>query len=207
LSISGFDFGHIWQHYADAVAEPQLRRAQRDLADSFPPGVLEGATVLDLGCGAGLQGWAALEKGARRVLSVDVDPGCVAAAESLRKRSGREAAGWEIREGSALDGTFMNSLGDFDLVLALGSPAHSGDWAAFLRQAARRVLPGGWLLCSMAQVTPPVAKKILKGKETFRKSNPTVQKLLVRLAVLKRQAAQLRRGKPVRRGARHLHRL
>jgi ribosomal protein L11 methyltransferase len=80
------------------------------LADG--PGSLDGARVLDVGCGSGILSIAAARLGAREVVALDVDPIAVEATIANARRN-RLAGRIDTRQGSLPSGA-----GPFDLVLA-----------------------------------------------------------------------------------------
>jgi len=73
---------------------------------------LDGARVLDVGCGSGILSIAAARLGAREVVALDVDPIAVEATIANARRN-RLAARIDTRQGSLPSGA-----GPFDLVLA-----------------------------------------------------------------------------------------
>lgn len=90
------------------------------------PETVAGRRVLDLGCGSGLVGIAALKAGAASVLAVDVDPHAVIAAQLNAEANGAEV---EALCADLLDGP----LPEVEVVLA-------GD-VFYSRALARRSLP------------------------------------------------------------------
>ncbi|MDX2192462.1 MAG: class I SAM-dependent methyltransferase, partial [Gemmatimonadales bacterium] len=61
----------------------------------------------------------------------------------LRRRYFPEDAGWEVRQGSALDAGFVRGLGQFDVVYSWGVLHHTGDMWTGIRLAQEAVAPGG----------------------------------------------------------------
>jgi ribosomal protein L11 methyltransferase len=106
------------------------------LADS---GALDGARVLDVGCGSGILAIAAVKLGARGALGLDTDPIAVAAtaANATRNRLTRRI---DAREGSLPSGE-----GPFDIVLANLIASVLIDLSSLLRDEVRQ---GGVLLAS-----------------------------------------------------------
>jgi ribosomal protein L11 methyltransferase len=102
-------------------------------------GVLEGARVLDVGCGSGILAIAALKLGAATVLGVDTDP---IAVESTTANARRNALARRTR---ARAGSLPTGEAAFDVVLANLIAGVLVALAAELRDELR---PGGRLLAS-----------------------------------------------------------
>ncbi len=102
-------------------------------------GRLDGAAVLDVGCGSGILAIAAARFGAARVLGVDTDPIAIEAAAANARRN---AVARRIR---ARHGTLPSGDGPFDVVLANLIASLLIELAAALRAELR---PGGTLLAS-----------------------------------------------------------
>ena len=101
---------------------------------------LAGKTALDVGCGAGLLCEPLARLGAE-VTGVDAAPENTAAAAAHA-----EAAGLDIRYVPGELGTL--GLGQFDLVTCMEVVEHVADKAAFVRQLAERLAPGGLMVLS-----------------------------------------------------------
>jgi ribosomal protein L11 methyltransferase len=100
---------------------------------------LDGARVLDVGCGSGILSIAAARLGARAVVAIDVDPIAVEATRANARRN-RLAGQIDTRQGSLPSGA-----GPFDLVLANLIASLLVQLAASLAEELR---PGGTLLAS-----------------------------------------------------------
>jgi ribosomal protein L11 methyltransferase len=102
-------------------------------------GLLDGARVLDVGCGSGILAIAAVKLGAREALGLDTDPIAVEAtsANAVRNRLARRI---DARQGSLPSGD-----GPFDVVLANLIASVLIDLTALLREELRL---GGVLLAS-----------------------------------------------------------
>lgn len=140
-----YEFGKNWRTFLDDhLTEERLAEAQESLSRFVRLPSLEGRTFLDIGCGSGLFSLAAHRLGAERVLSFDLDADSVGCCSELRAREG-SADNWEILQGSVLDETFVEALGEFDLVYSWGVLHHTGDMWRAIEHAARRVRAGGLL--------------------------------------------------------------
>lgn len=118
---------------------PTTRMCLQALQD--PAAGVQGATVLDLGCGSGILAIAAALLGAGRVLAVDIEEQAVAATRSNAALNGLDGR-ITVRQGS-LDATA--DWGQFDVVLANINAATLSALAPGLAAALR---PGGLLVAS-----------------------------------------------------------
>jgi len=139
-----FSFGRNWQNFIGKLDEARIERAVRSLSDFLGVERIDGQ-FLDIGCGSGLFSLAAVRLGAAFVLSMDYDPESVAASREVRRRFAPDAAHWDIRQGSVLDGAAMEALGLFDIVYSWGVLHHTGNMREAIAQVCGRVRPGGLL--------------------------------------------------------------
>jgi 2-polyprenyl-3-methyl-5-hydroxy-6-metoxy-1,4-benzoquinol methylase len=127
-----FEFGQNWKRFIrNYYDESRLEEAKKSLIEFCGENTFMGKTFLDFGCGSGLFSLAALELGARSVLSIDIDPDSVASCNELKSKAliGEE---WKIIQGSILDDGFINELGKYDFVYSWGVLHHTGSmWKAF----------------------------------------------------------------------------
>ena len=123
-------------------------------------------TFLDVGCGSGLFSLVARRSGAR-VSSIDYDPECVACAAELKRRYFPDDENWTIREGSALDGPYLESLGKFDVVYSWGVLHHTGDMWKAVGLAAERVKHGGTFFISIYNDQGGGSRRWLKIKQFY----------------------------------------
>jgi hypothetical protein len=77
------------------------------------------------------------------VHSFDYDPQSVACTKRLKSRYSPENPQWVIEEGSALDSSYTQSLGKFDIVYSWGVLHHTGDMWKAIDNAIACVAPGG----------------------------------------------------------------
>lgn len=141
-----FPFGKNWTDFLAHIQQPQIEAATQCLADKV--GSLTGKSFLDIGCGSGIHSLAAVRLGAVRVHSFDYDGDAVAASQEARHRFGLDAS-WTIEQGSALDATYLDALGAFDVVYSWGVLHHTGDMWRALGNVISRVAPGGLLFISI----------------------------------------------------------
>ena len=105
---------------------------------------LEGKSVLDVGCGAGLLAEPLARLGAQ-VTGIDASEEVISAA---RKHAAEMGLGIEYRSGDALQ-----LEGEFDLITAMEVIEHVVDPALFVKALAKRLGPGGLLILSTPNAT------------------------------------------------------
>jgi cyclopropane fatty-acyl-phospholipid synthase-like methyltransferase len=141
-----FHFGH-YDDTARTHAEA-LVNANRVLADRA--GIRPGERVLDAGCGVGGSAlWLARHRGARVV-------GLTRVAGQVRQAQRVAAARDDVHLPVFLQGDFTAPpfrAATFDVVWALESLCHAADKAAFYREAARVLRPGGRLVLAEYMLT------------------------------------------------------
>lgn len=127
--VERFQFGENWRRFLATVDERKISQAGQKLYELV--GDLQGKSFLDIGSGSGIHSLAAIRLGAARVLSIDYDPQCVACTNELKRRFA-PLANWQNERGSALDASYMASIGKFDVVYSWGVLHHTGDmWKSF----------------------------------------------------------------------------
>ena len=105
-------------------------------------GELDGARVLDVGCGNGYYGWRMLGVGARLVIGIDHNPLCTAQHLAVQ-RYARDARNLVLP--LALD-SLGHAFGRFDAVFSMGVLTHSRHPAEHLRELRARLRGGGRLV-------------------------------------------------------------
>jgi 2-polyprenyl-3-methyl-5-hydroxy-6-metoxy-1,4-benzoquinol methylase len=145
-----FEFGENWRRFLDVVDDRRIAEAERSLREMLGPDGLSERSFLDIGCGSGLFSLAALRLGAARVHSFDFDSASVACAAELRRRyAPGSAERCVIETGSALDDTYVRSLGSFDVVYSWGVLHHTGDMWRAISNAGAPVAVDGRLFVSI----------------------------------------------------------
>lgn len=144
-----FEFGANWARFLSGVSEDRIMQARESLCRMLGCEDLKGRRFLDVGSGSGLFSLAAHRLGAQ-VVSFDYDPQSVACTRALRERYAASAGeGWRIEEGSALDRTYLDSLGQYDIVYSWGVLHHTGQLWPALDNVAPLVAPGGQLFIAI----------------------------------------------------------
>jgi ribosomal protein L11 methyltransferase len=118
---------------------PTTRLCLAALEPMAADGRLDGARVLDVGCGSGILAIAAVRLGAATALGIDTDP---IAVEATLANSGRNRLGRRVR---AREGTIPTGEPPFDVVLA---NLIAGVLVPLARGLYAELRPGGWLVAS-----------------------------------------------------------
>lgn len=143
-----FQFGENWARFLSTLDESRIAVAEQSLKTMLGRNSLEGLRFIDVGSGSGLFSLAARRLGAE-VLSFDFDPQSVQCAVALRSRYFPDDPAWTIQEGSVLDATFIDSLGQFDIVYSWGVLHHTGSMWKALDLVTRLVQPRGQLFIAI----------------------------------------------------------
>lgn len=143
-----FQFGENWARFLSTLDESRIALAEQSLKTMLGLNSLEGLRFIDVGSGSGLFSLAARRLGAE-VLSFDFDPQSVQCAVALRSRYFPDDPAWTIQEGSVLDATFIDSLGQFDIVYSWGVLHHTGSMWKALDLVTRLVQPRGQLFIAI----------------------------------------------------------
>jgi SAM-dependent methyltransferase len=141
-----FSFGQNWERYMESgLAEPAIKYAQDSFTAFTKLSNLKDFAFLDIGCGSGLSSLVAYRLGAKKVVSVDIDPYSIRCAESLRQRFADNTDNWDVRHGSVLDPEFCSSLGRFPYVYSWGVLHHTGAMWQAIKNVTDCVEPAGML--------------------------------------------------------------
>ncbi len=144
-----FEFGRNWSRFLAVLDDERIRAAEVSLREMLQVDDLQGRTFIDIGSGSGLSSLVAMRLGASRVHSFDFDPHSVGCAQELRRRYYPGDARWTVERGSALDASYMESLGTWDIVYSWGVLHHTGQMWKGLELAAGRVAPDGTLFVAI----------------------------------------------------------
>ncbi len=139
-----FSFGKNWEKYLKRISNSNLNEARNHLTSLFGKEKLKEKTIIDFGCGSGLFSLASFLEGAKKVMSVDIDPSSIKCASKLKKSAINLTKGeWVIKKGSALDLIFINQLGKYDIVYSWGVLHHTGDMWTAIDNVSKLVKPHG----------------------------------------------------------------
>ena len=161
-----FEFGGNWARFLSVLDEERIAAAERALQQMLEVRRLDGVRFLDIGSGSGLSSLAARRLGAR-VHSFDYDPQSVACTMELRRRYFPADTQWTVERGSALDPTYVKTLGTFDVVYSWGVLHHTGRMWEALEQAAIPVAPGGKLFVAIYNDTGTQSRRWRWIKRTY----------------------------------------
>ena len=137
-----FSFGKNWQIFLKSLNDDRFKFAEKSLTE-FMKSDLKGKSFIDIGCGSGLFSYTALNLGASRVVSFDIDPFSVQCCRYLYDKANKPN-NWEISEGSILNKEFVSKFGEFDVVYSWGVLHHTGDMWEAIRNSANLVKYGGY---------------------------------------------------------------
>jgi 2-polyprenyl-6-hydroxyphenyl methylase/3-demethylubiquinone-9 3-methyltransferase len=161
-----FPFGKNWKAFIEGMCPDTLDEAVRSLPSMLKRDSLEGPRFLDIGSDSGLFSLAAQRLGAD-VTSFDYDPDSAGCAQELRHRYAPDTANWRVMQGSVLDGAFMDSLGQFEVVYSWGVLHHTdATWDA-LWNAVGRVKVGGTLFIALYNDQGVWSKRWRRIKRTY----------------------------------------
>jgi 2-polyprenyl-3-methyl-5-hydroxy-6-metoxy-1,4-benzoquinol methylase len=139
-----FKFGENWRRFLSGLNERKIVAAINHVAKALDMASLSGKTFLDVGSGSGLTSLAATRLGANTT-SFDFDPESVACTRELRRIYTNQSERWNISEGSALDKSFLDQLGKFDIVCSWGVLHHTGSMWEAMENMVPLVKDGGLL--------------------------------------------------------------
>ena len=126
-----FSFGKNWKNFLTKLNDEKIKLAEESLQKFMGVDRLNDKSFLDFGCGSGLFSLCALNLGAKKVVSVDIDDYSINCAKFLRDKFKISEDKWIIKKGSALDKKFIQLLGSFDIVYSWGVLHHTGNmWNA-----------------------------------------------------------------------------
>ncbi|MGH8195775.1 MAG: class I SAM-dependent methyltransferase [Woeseiaceae bacterium] len=148
-----FSFGKNWIDYLDTVSDSEVESAEKDIRQWLGSSYVSGKRVVDIGSGSGIHSLAFHRLGAQALHSFDYDEFSVRATKTMWSKT-KEPANWVVEQGSILDGDYIKSLGQFDIVYSWGVLHHTGSMWAAVTNAFSLVAPGGRLWISLYKKGP-----------------------------------------------------
>ena len=143
-----FKFGKNWKEFLKSLNQQKINFAKKCLLDFLEEKDLNDKTFLDIGSGSGLSSLAAKTAGAN-VYSFDYDIDSVACTEHLKHTYFSDDSKWKIKQGSALDAKYLESLGKFDIVYSWGVLHHTGEMWRALENVVELVKRNGSLFIAL----------------------------------------------------------
>lgn len=177
-----FEFGENWRSFLGQLDSERIRAAEQSLQDTI--GDIDGRTFLDIGCGSGLFSLAARNLGAK-VFSFDYDQCSTWCTSELRRRFRPNDEAWTVSRGSALDPSFMQSLGEFDVVYSWGVLHHTGGMWDAIHLACDRVARSGQLIIALYNDQGRSSRYWRVVKRLYNQLPPRLRPVLVALVLLR----------------------
>ncbi len=163
---SRFEFGKNWAQFLLTLNDEKIAEAELSLKTRLEVDSLSGQSFLDIGSGSGLFSLAARRLGAR-VHSFDFDPDSVACTNELKRRYFPNDPQWTVQSGSALDKSYLSSLGQFDVVYSWGVLHHTGDMWTALDNVVPLVAHQGKLFIALYNDQGTASRRWLKVKKLY----------------------------------------
>ena len=166
-----FEFGCNWSKFLKVVNSHSIARAEATLQKLLGMPNLSGMRFIDIGCGSGLFSLAARRLGAS-VHSFDYDPASVACTAEMKRTFYSADPDWVVEQGSVLDGEYLRSLGQFDIVYSWGVLHHTGSMWQALTNVVALVKSDGKLAIAVYNDQGRMSKHWLLVKKTYNRLRP-----------------------------------
>ena len=134
----------VWTEYV-----PELEASEKHWRLFYSPDEVRGKSVLDAGCGTGIFSIIFARNGAGRVTGIDISPGSLETAKSLKARFAVDNAEFRLQDMLRLP--FAD--GSFDIVWAWGTVHHTTDPFRAISELIRVLRPGGSLFLAVYKKT------------------------------------------------------
>jgi 2-polyprenyl-6-hydroxyphenyl methylase/3-demethylubiquinone-9 3-methyltransferase len=174
---SRFAFGRNWTAFLASVDEKRIEKSCAALRDLLRVDSLRGKRFIDVGCGSGLSSLAALRLDAE-VFGFDYDRDSVSASRALKQKFAADDRRWRIEQGSALDGGYLGTLGQWDVVYSWGVLHHTGAMWEAMDNISRLVAPAGQLAVALYNDQGYISQRWKRVKASY-VAHPWMRPLLV----------------------------
>jgi ubiquinone/menaquinone biosynthesis C-methylase UbiE len=134
----------VWTEYL-----PEYDASEKHWLLFFTPEEVKGKAVLDSGCGTGIFSIIFAKNGAGQVTGIDISPGSLGTAESLKQEFGLSNARFEQQD--MLHLPYPDA--SFDIVWAWGTVHHTTDPLGAIDGLIRVLKPGGAILLAIYKKT------------------------------------------------------
>jgi ubiquinone/menaquinone biosynthesis C-methylase UbiE len=134
----------VWTEYV-----PELEASEKHWRLFYSPQEVRGKSVLDAGCGTGIFSIIFARNGAGRVIGIDISPGSLETARTLKTRFAVDNAEFRLQDMLGLP--FAD--GSFDIVWAWGTVHHTTDPFRAISELIRVLRPGGSLFLAVYKRT------------------------------------------------------
>jgi SAM-dependent methyltransferase len=177
-----FGFGRNWSQFIEQhFNEARVESSRQHLLGALRLDSLAGKSFLDIGCGSGLHSLAALRCGASQVTGFDYDQDSVATSLKVRELAAGGDPRWSVAQGSVLDRSRMEALGEFDIVYSWGVLHHTGDMWKAMDNALLPRRPDGVVyiaLYSSDQYVDPPAEHWVRIKRRYNQHGAIGRRLM-----------------------------
>lgn len=189
-----FNFGENWIAFLKLLNTERIKKAEISLRQMLQVDSLEGKSFIDIGSGSGMFSLAAKNLGAK-VISFDFDYNSVKCTEYLREKFyPNDASNWQVFRASVLDKNFMDSLPQADFVYSWGVLHHTGNMFEAMKNASKKVKPGGFLCIALYRKTI-FDKFWVRFKRMYSNSGKTTQRFFQQSWALKTKISFFVKGK------------
>ena len=173
-----FPFGKNWGEFVKkCLTDERISISKEHILNFLDMPDLRDKYFLDVGCGSGLSSLAALEAGAAKIVSFDVDPDSVRTTEKVREMKGSPAH-WTVTRGSILDEHFISLLEPADIVYSWGVLHHTGRMWKAIENTLRLSKEKGLLYIALYTTTPR-SGYWLKVKQRYNSVSRARKRLMV----------------------------
>lgn len=194
-----FEFGANWAQFLEVLTDERIALAEQSLRTMLGVDNLAGKRFLDIGSGSGLFSLVARRLGAT-VHSFDYDPRSVACTMELKRRYFPNDPAWAVEQGSALDGDYLKTLGQWDIVYSWGVLHHTGAMWDALGNVEPLVRHGGTLFVAIYNYQPVMTPVWTWVKKTYNRLPHGLRWLVLGPSMVRlwgpRTIYDLVRGKP-----------